>query len=94
VIAFPIGHARFGEDAAWPDITLDHPLRAFVPLDIEGPELREEAERGIRQVVVNPPGEPLPVAFIAVAVEHPWHDNADRSTHAAVKIPHIPDVMR
>ncbi len=37
MIAFPVRHARLGQDASRLDVALDHTLRPLVPLDVEGP---------------------------------------------------------
>ncbi|EEF25834.1 conserved hypothetical protein [Ricinus communis] len=44
-------------------------------------------------MVVDPPGEALPIAFIAVAVDKPGNGDTGGCAHAAVEIPEIPYVV-
>jgi len=60
VTALVVRHAGFGQAAARLDEGLDLACRLLVPLDVEGGELRKELKLAVRQVIMNPPGHPLP----------------------------------
>ncbi|MNV67883.1 hypothetical protein D3C71_1606990 [compost metagenome] len=44
-------------------------------------------------MVVDPPGEPLPVLLAIMIVDQPRHDHTGRRTHAVVGIAHVPDMV-
>src|SRR5690606_33710888 len=87
VRALVVGQARSGEAALGRYVAVDAAGRLLMPGNVEGPVFREEAERGIRQVIVDPPGEPRPAAlFAAEAVPEAGHDDAGSSAHVAVGV--------
>ncbi len=91
--AFVVGHAGLGQQPARLGIAADSAPRPLVPLDVEGPELGKEAERGVGKVVVNPPRQALPAAFVTLPVPDPGNGDAGGGPHAALRIAHVPDMV-
>lgn len=91
--AFVVRHARFRQATLGLHITVDAPLGLFAPLDVECPHLREEIERRIRQVVVDPPGEFLPIALPLKNIPESGHYHAGRRAHPPRPVTPVPDMI-
>src|SRR5687768_14255786 len=91
--ALMVGHAGFGQAALGIDVAVDAPPRSFVPLDVEGCELRIELEMGIGEMIVDPPGELSPIIALVVAVGKPGDDEADGGAAFTLRIRQIPYVI-
>jgi len=64
-----------------------------MPTNVESPKLGKEVERGVGQVVVDPPRQSLPSRLLVVeAVPHRGDDNTSHRTHMAVRVAPVPDV--
>ena len=87
-------HARAGQQASRGDMAGDPPPRRAAPGKVEREPGGEEGHVGIGQVIVDPPGEPLPVAGRAAPVPEARHDNAGGRAPAALSIILVPDVHR
>src|SRR3569623_1836123 len=87
-----VGHARPGQAASRVHVAVDAPHRPLVPVEVEGAEFGEEEPPRIRQVIVDPPGEPLPVARAVEAIPYRRHDDARRRAHMPGGIAPVPDM--
>ena len=62
------------------DVTLDLAPRVGPPGDVEGAKLGIEFQVGVRQVIVNPPGQGAPVDTFGIAISEPGNDDGHRRT--------------
>ena len=73
-------------------VTLDRPLRTFMPTDVERPVSREEIERRIGQMFMHPAGQDPPISWFLMFRPETGYDDARHRTHAAIGVKTIPDV--
>ena len=92
MIAGVVHHVWFRQTPAWRDKAVDAFAGAFVPLDVERTELREELQMGIGQVVVDLPGQCPPVGPVGRPVGEPRDDDTGGRPHAAIGVAAVPDV--
>ena len=92
MIAGVVHHVWFYQTPAWRDKAVDAFAGAFVPLDVERKELREELEMGIGQLVVDLPGQCPPVGTVGRPVDELRDDDSGGRSHAAIGVAAVPDV--
>ena len=94
MIAHMVRHRGLGKAALRVGVAVDCPVGRLMPGNVESCQFRIELELAVRQVVVNPPGQRLPVAGLFEVIDEGRHDDAGGRTHLAIRIPPVPDMTR
>ena len=88
-----IFHSRLRQASFRTRVTVDGPSGLFKPGYVEGPVFREEVETGIGQMIMDPPGQLLPIALLLERIPERRNDDTGRRAHHAVTST-IPDMAR
>ena len=92
MISGMICHPRLGEATLGVRVAVDRPGGGFVPCNVESRQLGKERQVTVGQMVVDPPGQGLPVTRFLEIVDVWRHDDTDSSALVAVCILTIPDM--
>src|SRR5262249_670043 len=87
-----VGHPRSRQAALRGDKAVDTSARPFMPADVEGGQFGEELQLGVREVVMDRPGECGPIRTVTVAIGKPWHDDGRHRPHSSRGIATVPYV--
>lgn len=65
-----------------------------MPTDVESRQAREEVQRVVGKVIVDPPSHVRPTAALLDVIHQPGHNDASCGAALALRIRMVPDVRR
>ena len=87
-------HARLDEAALGSSIAVHSTDGRFMPADVERGQAREEVQRVVGKVIVDPPRHVGPTATPVNVIHQPGHHDASCRAALALRIRIVPDVSR